>query len=595
MKRLSIVISALMLVFGLTQCKKNLDIITPVEGVRITLDVDGGSRLDVTTGNGKVKFTNGDRIYVGYEGKYVGTLTHNGTNFAGSISATGDGSKKLYFYFLGNKTPAESLTQGTTTSCSVSISDQRTALPVISMAPSDENYNSSTTTSYTAQLLNKCALVKFNVTTPSTSAVSITGMHNHVTVNFGDNTLAYDKVDNGLITMPGVSESGGSTWAILLPQDELSAGGAGSAYTSDNTYSGARPAIPAIKANDYLDGEGEAIDMTVNYDRLGTPVTFMAKDGDASIAFVKEGSTDISVSLEYSKNGGAYTDYTTGTIIALNSGETVSFKASAENKTLAISNKNYHRFHVESGDFYAYGNVMSMLYNDFSGKTSFPTESTYTFCQLFYVNQTGSEECHIYNHPENDFVLPATTLTDYCYYGMFFDCTKMTVAPTLPAETLASNCYNSMFSYCTSLTEAPVLPATSLAEGCYNGMFSGCEKLTTAPALPATNLEANCYQYMFMACTSLKNAPILSATSLTTSCYWGMFFGCSALENITCLATSGINTNNSTADWLKDVAASGTFTRNSSTPVGSGTEGQYWPTDSDSGIPSGWSYTPTSK
>ncbi len=618
------------MVFGFTQCKKNLDIITPVEGVRITLDVDGGSRLDVTPGTGTVEFSKGDKIYVGYEGKYVGTLTHNGTQFEGPISATGDGSRKLYFYFLGNKTPAESLTQGTTTSCSVSISDQTSALPVISMAPSNEDYNSSTTTSYTAQLLNKCALVKFNVTTPSTSAVSITGMHNHVTVNFGDNTLAYDKVDNGLITMPGVTSSGASTWAILLPQDALSAGGAGSAYTSDNTYSGSRPAIPAIKANDYLDGEGEAIDMTVNYDRLGTPVTFEAKTAGATIEFVREGSP-ATVLMDYSTDGINWLKYNvggTGThVITLNNeGDKVMFRANSESShnTLANDGKNYHRFHVtNSGDLYAYGNVMSLLYDNFSDKVTL--EHDYTFCQLFYVNKeaTTPELCHIYNHPTNSFVLPATTLRPYCYYLMFYDCTQMTVAPALPATELASNCYNSMFSYCTSLTEAPGLPATSLAVGCYNGMFSHCTSLATVPALPAKTLAISCYEQMFTGCigltsvpnnllpattlaehcyvqmfwdcTNLTNAPDLPAETLVTQCYYRMFMNCSKLNSITCLATSGINTNGSTTGWLDGVAASGTFTRNSSTPVVSGTEGQYWPTDSNSGIPSGWSYTPTSK
>ena len=34
-----------------------------------------------------------------------------------------------------------------------------------------------------------------------------------------------------------------------------------------------------------------------------------------------------------------------------------------------------------------------------------------------------------------------------------------------------------MFKCCTSLTTAPVLPATTLAEGCYQGMFEGCTSL----------------------------------------------------------------------------------------------------------------------
>ena len=35
-----------------------------------------------------------------------------------------------------------------------------------------------------------------------------------------------------------------------------------------------------------------------------------------------------------------------------------------------------------------------------------------------------------------------------------------------------------MFSGCTSLTQAPELPATTLANYCYKGMFSGCTRLS---------------------------------------------------------------------------------------------------------------------
>ncbi len=258
---------------------------------------------------------------------------------------------------------------------------------------------------------------------------------------------------------------------------------------------------------------------------------------------------------------------------------------------------------------------MSLLYNNFSGQTSIPEGSTYTFCQLFHVTK-NSENCHIYNHTTNEFVLPATTLKPYCYYLMFYDCTQMTVAPALPATTLVEGCYHSMFSYCTSLTEAPALPATSLAVGCYNGMFSHCTSLATVPALPATTLAISCYEQMFTGCigltsvpnnllpaTTLKNhcyvqmfwdcknltnAPDLPALALVEQCYYGMFMDCSKLNSITCLATSGINTNMSTENWLNGVAASGTFTRNSSTPVGgSGGTGTYWTTGVN-GIPENW-------
>lgn len=70
-----------------------------------------------------------------------------------------------------------------------------------------------------------------------------------------------------------------------------------------------------------------------------------------------------------------------------------------------------------------------------------------------------------------------TTLSDYCYYGIFNNC---------------------------DLTTSPKLTATTLAEYCYWGMFSWCVYLETLPELPATELKARCYSYMFEWCWEIK-------------------------------------------------------------------------------------------
>ena len=257
MKRFSTIVMALALVLSLSQCKKNEQNNGGIQGeaVTITLDVSGatsgsatdGSRVVVNPSTGTVNFENNDQIIVASGGKYVGTLTYNGTLFTGAISNATEGYP-LQFYFLGNVTPAETLTSGVTESCSVVISDQTEHLPVISAAPSNENYTASMT-DYTAHLLNKCALVKFNVTTSSEAATCITGMKNKVTVNFADNTLAHSQEGNGVITLPA---GNGEKWAILLPNEALEAGEQGSAYSHDGVYIGTRGAVPATTENGYL-------------------------------------------------------------------------------------------------------------------------------------------------------------------------------------------------------------------------------------------------------------------------------------------------------------------------------------------------------
>ena len=297
--------------------------------------------------------------------------------------------------------------------------------------------------------------------------------------------------------------------------------------------------------------------------------------------------------VKYSINGGAKTDAISGTPIEVPANGKISFY-----RTLGanLSMSDYFKIAC-SVDCYVYGSVMSLIdEDDYASATKVLYE--YAFFSLFDSNS------HIKNHPTKELVLPATTLTNYCYGFMFSGCTGLTEAPELPAMTMATNCYYGMFKGCTSLTTAPELPATTLAEYCYRQMFSNCSSLTTAPELPVTTLAPHCYQLMFNKCTGLTTAPELPATTLTDSCYESMFYGCSSLtaapdlpaatltpccymymfygcgniNAITCLATD-ISAANCTTFWLYNVSATGTFTRSASMTG--------W-TTGDKGIPSGW-------
>lgn len=269
MKKISMVLAAVVLILGLSQCKKQEQSITNEDGtVAITLDVKAhdGSKIGVNTDNGLVVFQYGDVVYVASGQKFVGTLTNNGNTFAGNITNPTEG-EPLYFFFLGNKTPEESLTPGSSTSCSVNISDQTddNEYPVISFATSNETFTGAGL--YTAYFLNKAALVKFDVTTLSFAPTCILGLNNKVTVDFSTNGFAYSQVDNGLVKLSGWN---GEHWAILLPQSALEEGNEGSVFTEDGNYMGTRPAIPAITANDYLN-EGITLTATVEMNPTITP------------------------------------------------------------------------------------------------------------------------------------------------------------------------------------------------------------------------------------------------------------------------------------------------------------------------------------
>ena len=201
--------------------------------------------------------------------------------------------------------------------------------------------------------------------------------------------------------------------------------------------------------------------------------------------------------------------------------------------TYAYNSVPSNRF-KSSGRFNVYGNVMSLLYGDnFKSQKAF--SSDYVFTSLFY---NASKLINAKN-----LILPATTLTYYCYCGMFNGCTSLVNAPKLPATTLSENCYRAMFSGCTSLVNAPKLPATNLQTACYQYMFNNCSSLININILPATIIYSYSYDHMFSGCTSLVNAPIILATYLNGSnCCSYMFEGCIMLISAPELYATTLNT-----------------------------------------------------
>ncbi|MBP5402016.1 MAG: hypothetical protein J6Y36_02535 [Treponema sp.] len=167
---------------------------------------------------------------------------------------------------------------------------------------------------------------------------------------------------------------------------------------------------------------------------------------DGQITF---SNLDRITNLKYRINDGDVTA-ATNTGISLPAGDKISLFAEGTSNGFRVD----QYFTIKcSSDCYVYGNVMSLLTEDY--QTS--TEITQDIAGLFFNNS------HIKNHPSKNIVLPATTL--------------------------AQSCYVQMFSFCTSLTQAPVLPATTLAEGCYFQMFYGCTSLNKVTCL-ATDLSA---------------------------------------------------------------------------------------------------------
>ena len=247
-------------------------------------------------------------------------------------------------------------------------------------------------------------------------------------------------------------------------------------------------------------------------DDITKPLTFRATQDNSSVRLTKRGSPPGEV--QTSRDGGkTWVDYTfpsyQGTVIALNTGDEVSFRAKTDRPAQTVSG--YFNFEM-TGKIEAWHNVMSMIRT-------------------------------------NDFATYATA-TSFAFYRLFQDCTSLVKSPVLPATTLSDNCYYDMFGGCESLTKAPALPATTLAVSCYNGIFYDCFSLTKAPDLPATTLADDCYGYMFSGCRSLNEVHCRASSSYSSS-------------QISSYAK----------DWLRGVSLHGTFYTNADANWPSGASG----------------------
>jgi len=194
------------------------------------------------------------------------------------------------------------------------------------------------------------------------------------------------------------------------------------------------------------------------------------------------------VSLETSTDWQTWSDYTIGTAITLSS----------------VGDKVYWRNKSETTTWFS------------------TSSSAYYYFSMTWTISASGDVNYLLNKNST------TTLPwNCCFYGLFspysWDNTALTTPPELPATTLTQYCYWRMFMNCTALTKAPELPATTLADYCYYAMFYNCQALTLPPKLPATTLTQYCYSGMFQNCTSLNGIPLLSATTLPTYCYYTMF------------------------------------------------------------------------
>ena len=279
MKNISTLLIALALVLSLGQCKKKVAEITPatpeVTGNLFHIRVNAGhsDKHIVYPESGAYLFENGDKLYVGNNGHYVGTLEYYDGAFSGDIETdTASYHDYLHFYFIGGAYTGTLYTSGNdaTTSFEWSIADQTgSKLPILSYGHSTRKF-SNNTSAYSCMLENRCGLVKFwawPAPSASNTLVTISGMKTKAVIDFANPGITSTDA-TGMVKLHQVDGSDpAERWAILLPQSSVPAATVSYKDEDDNDIA-QTIFMPAIKANTYYGGYN-GISVGLEYVDLG--------------------------------------------------------------------------------------------------------------------------------------------------------------------------------------------------------------------------------------------------------------------------------------------------------------------------------------
>jgi len=234
-------------------------------------------------------------------------------------------------------------------------------------------------------------------------------------------------------------------------------------------------------------------------DYLKIPLTIKSLEDNNQISINFAGNGMGVRDIYYSTNNGATWTLVSGNngtynITTLNTDETVLIKGGPN--LISYGRCGGTQFGEEttfitSKSFDVYGNIMSMI-KDITIPNWYEslTMRTWAFTRLFYQSSVVSAE---------NLVLPAITATEYCYSGMFYDCTSLSIAPELPATDLsnASNCYDEMFYGCSNLNDVTVLAKNGL-----NGNFDNWLDRV------ATTGTVKCYESLGLPIDSASGIPV---------------------------------------------------------------------------------------
>ena len=246
------------------------------------------------------------------------------------------------------------------------------------------------------------------------------------------------------------------------------------------------------------------------------PLTIKAKENGTTVTFTDRSSGDVTWITSDGRSGKITLMNNKVTLAA---GQRVWFIGDGTNNAFGSGTENASSRIALNKDCEVYGNIMSLLGPDFATATTLPGNNTFAY--LF------SGQTHLKNSAEEGLYLPATTLTDGCYKGLFKGCTGLSRVVVNATDISASNCLTEWVSGIAGAGFGLVTPnpkqwtmGGNLPWGAtvYTQGESGLEEVYTTPAALATNLTYNgSAQTLINAGTAHKDGVVLEYSTNGTS------------------------------------------------------------------------------
>lgn len=213
------------------------------------------------------------------------------------------------------------------------------------------------------------------------------------TINFtiAGQTLVYTHSENIVLEAGKVT-----TLTLLVGKDKIA--------LENNTVS-------AWDAGEVNPDMGAASGLLVDATR---PLTIKAKENGTTVTFTDRSSGDVTWITSDGRSGKITL---MNNKVTLSAGQRVWFLGDGNNNAFGTGAEDNSSRIALNKDCEVYGNIMSLLGPDFATATTLPGNNTFAY--LF------SGQTHLKNSAEEGLYLPATTLTEGCYKGLFKGCTGL--------------------------------------------------------------------------------------------------------------------------------------------------------------------------